>query len=146
MEIQVTDWDPAAFENAVIADMRANAGAVTTGPLAGSPLLVLHTTGARTGEPRRAILTYTRDGAAYVVAGTKAGAPTDPAWVQNLRVQPAVTVECDGRTFKATAAIAADSTDRDRLWNAHVARLPNFAEYPAMSGRVIPMIRLSPQA
>ena len=138
------DWDPAAFENALIEDMRANAGTVTTGPLAGSPLLVLNSTGARTRQPRRAILTYTRSGAAYVVAATKGGAPTEPAWLHNLRANPEVTVECEGRTFAATATVAAADGDRDRLWNAHVARLPNFADYPAQSGRVIPMVRLTP--
>lgn len=139
----MTDWDPVAFENAIIADMRANEGAVTSGPLAGKPLLILNTVGAKTGQPRRSILTFSRDGAAYVVAGTKNGAPTDPFWLGNLAQQPKVTVEAEGRTFEASATIT-DGPDRDRLWDDHVAALPNFAEYPAQSGRVIPMVRLTP--
>ncbi len=139
----MTDWDPAAFERGLIADMRANDGAVTTGPLADHPLLVMTSTGARTGAPRRAILTFTRSGPDYVVAGTKSGAPTDPAWLTNLRAHADVTIEAEGQTFQATAVIV-DAADRDQLWERHVAALPHFAEYPEQSGRVIPMVRLTP--
>jgi deazaflavin-dependent oxidoreductase (nitroreductase family) len=141
-ERTLTDRDSAAFETALIADMRENEGAVTTGPMAGSPLLVMFSTGAKTGEPRRAILAYTRDGGDYVVAGSKGGAPTDPAWLLNLRAEPAVTVEANGRTFRATAVVAA-AAERDMLWDQHVAALPQFAEYPEKAGRVIPMVRLT---
>ncbi len=139
----MTDWDPAAFETALIADMRANGGAVTSGPLEGQPLAVMTTIGAKSGEPRRAILTYTRDGGAYVVAGSNGGSPTEPSWLVNVQADPMVSVEVGGQTFQATASIAA-ADDRDRLWDAHVAVLPQFAEYPEQSGRVIPMIRLTP--
>ena len=63
-------WDRDAFENAMIEDMRAHDGVVTSGPLAGHPLLILTSTGAKSGEPRRAILTFTQDAGDYVVAGT----------------------------------------------------------------------------
>jgi deazaflavin-dependent oxidoreductase (nitroreductase family) len=140
----MTDFDPAAFEDNLIADMRANGGKVTSGPLAGQPLLVMTSTGARSGEPRRAILTFTRDGDDYVVAGSKAGAPTDPAWLQNLKANPTVTIEAEGRTVQADARVTSGA-DRDRLWEKHVAALPAFAEYPEKSGRVIPMVRLTPR-
>lgn len=139
----MTDFDPVAFENALIDDMRANNGAVTTGPLAGTTLLVLNSKGAKTGKPRRAILTFSRDGAEYVIAGSASGSPKDPAWLANLEADPKVTFEADGRTFEATASVA-DAADRDRLWDQHVAAHPNFAEYPAQTGRVIPIVRLSP--
>jgi deazaflavin-dependent oxidoreductase (nitroreductase family) len=138
----MTDWDPAAFEDNLIADMRAHGGKVTSGPLAGEPLLVMRSKGAKSGQPRRAILNFSRDNGDYVVAGTAGGAPTTPAWVHNLRVNPSVTVEAEGRTFDATASVARD--DRDRLWDGHVATLPKFADYPKQSGRVIPMVRLRP--
>jgi deazaflavin-dependent oxidoreductase (nitroreductase family) len=137
------DWDPKAFEDVIIEDMRAHDGAVTTGPLAGDPLLVMTSTGARTGEPRRAILTFTRDGDAYVVAGTASGSPTEPAWLHNIRANPDVTVEAENRVFRARAS-RADGADRDRLWERHVDALPKFAAYPEQSGRVIPMVRLAP--
>ena len=139
----MADWDPAEFENRLIADMRAHGGAVTSGPLAGQPLLVMTATGAKTGEPRRAILTYSRDGNDYVVAGSASGAPTDPAWLLNVQANPAVTVEAGAREFKATASVASGA-DRDRLWDRHVQALPHFASYPEQSGRVIPMVRLTP--
>jgi deazaflavin-dependent oxidoreductase (nitroreductase family) len=142
-EATMADWDPANFEDNLIADMRAHGGAVTTGPMAGQPLLVMISTGAKTGEPRRAIVNFHRDGEDYVIAGTAAGSPNDPAWVGNVRADPNVTVEAEGRTFRATASLA-DGTERDRLWNQHVAALPRFAAYPEQSGRVIPMVRLTP--
>ncbi len=139
----MTDWDPVAFENGLIADMRANGGAVTMGSLAGQPLLLMVSKGARTGQPRRAILTFTRSGPDYVIAATKDGDADDPAWLSNLRRNPDVTIEAMGRAFEAKATVA-DDADRDRLWELHVAALPDFAEYPAKSGRVIPMVRLTP--
>jgi len=130
------------FEDALIADMRAHDGNVTTGPLVGNPLLIMMSMGAKSGEPRRAIVTYSRDGDDYIIAGTKSGAPTEPLWVNNLRANPDVTIEVGGRTLPATATIV-DEADRQRLWDAHVAALPWFGEYPEKAGRVIPVIRLT---
>lgn len=138
----MTDFDPNAFENAVIEDMRAHGGAVTSGPLAGHPLLILTTTGAKSGESRRAILTYSRDGRDYVVAGTAGGSPTTPSWVHNVEAHPEVTIEVDNRTGNGSAVII-DEAERQRLWDQHVARLPWFAEYPEQSGRTIPMVRIT---
>jgi deazaflavin-dependent oxidoreductase (nitroreductase family) len=137
------DWDPKEFEDAIIEDMRAHDGAVTSGPLAGDPLLVTNSTGARTGEPRRALLTYSRDGDAYVVAGTAGGSPAEPSWLHNIRANPDVMVEAENRVFRARAS-RADGADRARLWEEHVKALPKFAPYPEQSGRVIPMVRLVP--
>jgi deazaflavin-dependent oxidoreductase (nitroreductase family) len=139
----MTDDAAAKWEDDLIADIRAHDGAVTSGPLAGHPLLIMTSIGARTGEARRAILTFSRDGDDYVVAGTASGAPTDPDWLHNVAANPDVTVEAEGRTFKARASVA-DAADRDRLWEGHVAALPHFAAYPEQTGRVIPMVRLTP--
>jgi deazaflavin-dependent oxidoreductase (nitroreductase family) len=138
----MADPDPNAFENALIADMRAHGGAVTTGPMAGETLLLMTSTGARSGSPRRAILNYSRDGDAYVVAGTAGGSPTDPAWVSNVGANPNVEVEVGNETHAATAQIA-DETDQARLWAQHIAAIPRFAAYPEQTGRVIPMVRLT---
>ena len=139
----MTDRDPGAFEERLIADMRANGGAVTTGPLAGRPVLIMTSTGATTGESRRALLNFTRDSGDYVVAGSKNGDPSDPSWLHNLRADPDVAVEAEGRTFRARASVA-DGADLHRLWDQHVAALPNFADYPEKAGREIPMVRLTP--
>lgn len=132
------------FEDDLIAHMRANGGVVTAGPLAGHPLLVLTSVGAKSGEPRRAILTFSRDGSDYVVAGTASGSTTDPAWLHNVRADSDVMLEAEGRApFEAQASIV-DGAERDRLWERHVAALPHFAAYPEQTGRVIPMVRLTP--
>jgi deazaflavin-dependent oxidoreductase (nitroreductase family) len=137
------NWDPKAFEDAIIADMRAHDGAVTEGPLAGHLLMALTMIGAKSGEPRRVLLTYSRDGDDYIVAGSKGGSPTDPIWLNNLRANPEVTIEAGNQTFTARATIV-DDAEQPRLWNAHVERWPHFADYPSKAGRVIPIVRLTP--
>jgi deazaflavin-dependent oxidoreductase (nitroreductase family) len=101
-------------------------------------------TGAKSLQPRRAILTYSRDDGDYVVAASKGGSPKDPVWLNNLRANPNVTIEAGNATFPATARMV-DDAERERLWTAHVAELPHFAEYPGKAGRVIPVVRLTPQ-
>ena len=140
----MTDWDPVAFTKALIADLREHGGQPSSGPMAGRPLLILTTIGAKTGQERMAVLTYTRDGDAYVVAGSKSGAPTHPFWFGNLVANPVVTLEAEGETLKARATVA-EGADRDRLWARHVEARPEFAAYPEKAaGRVIPMVRLTP--
>lgn len=133
--------DYEAFTRNMIADMRAHAGQVTTGPLAGRPLMLLTTKGAKSGEDRTAIVTYTRDGDRYVIAASKSGAPTNPAWFYNLGANPEVSVEAGGETFRARAT-PTSGTERDRLWDQHAAERPEFREYPKKTSRVIPMILL----
>jgi deazaflavin-dependent oxidoreductase (nitroreductase family) len=89
------------------------------------------------------ILTFSRDGEDYVVAASKGGSPTDPVWLNNLRANPDVSIEAENRTFNAKATVV-DGAEHDRLWDAHVAKWPNFGEYPAKAGRIIPMVRLTP--
>jgi deazaflavin-dependent oxidoreductase (nitroreductase family) len=137
----MTDWDPEAFTRGMIADMRANNGAVTSGPLAGETLLILTTTGARSGKKRQAIVTYTPDGDRYLVAASAAGSPKDPGWFHNLVANPTVEVEASGESFNARAEVVGDS-EHATFWHRHVAAHPAFAEYPEKAGRVIPMIIL----
>ena len=93
--------DYADWTKNLIADIRAN-GRPTSGYFEGQAVMVLTTTGAKSGEPREAVVTFSRDGDDYVVVGSKSGAPEDPAWFANLVANPVVTVEADGRTFQAT--------------------------------------------
>lgn len=143
----MADWDPEAFENAVLADVRAHGGQVTEGWMTGEPVLFLTSTGLKSGLPRRHILNFSRDGDAYVVAGTAGGAPTDPKWVANVRANATVSVEADGRVFEGTATVAEgdSNSERLRLWNQHVATIPRFADYPEQTGRAIPMVRITPR-
>jgi deazaflavin-dependent oxidoreductase (nitroreductase family) len=132
----MSDWNAQ-----LIAMLRANHGEVPEGPMAGRPLLILTSKGAKTGQPREAVLTFTRDDGRLVVAATAGGSPTAPDWYHNVLANPAVKVEAKGETFNATATEAAPA-ERERLWTLHVAARPEFAEYPEKSGRTIPVITL----
>jgi deazaflavin-dependent oxidoreductase (nitroreductase family) len=129
------------FTNALIADFRAHGGKVTSGPFLGRNLLLLTTTGARSGEPRLVPLVYTRDGDRIVIVASKGGAPTNPAWYHNLLANPVASVELGDETFAARASVV-EGGDRDRLYAAHAAEHEAFAEYPKKTTRVIPVIRL----
>jgi deazaflavin-dependent oxidoreductase (nitroreductase family) len=129
------------FTRILIEDMRTHNGEVTNGPMAGRPLMLLTTIGAKTGQPRRAIVTYTRDGDRYVIAASKSGAPTNPAWFHNLQANPEASVEAGGETFKARATVTGGA-ERDRLWDQHAEQRPEFRDYPKKTDRVIPMILL----
>jgi deazaflavin-dependent oxidoreductase (nitroreductase family) len=133
--------DYEAFTQTLVADMRAHGGQVTSGPMAGRPLMLLTTKGAKSGRQRTTIVTYTRDGDRYVIAASKGGAPTNPAWFHNLRVNPEVTVEAGGEIFPARATVT-EGAERDRLWNQHAAERPEFRDYPSRTSRVIPVIVL----
>ncbi len=138
-----TPTDANAWEESLIADFRANGGRPSEGPLAGHPLMLMYSTGARSGERRRSILTYSRDGGDYVVAGTAGGGPKTPAWIANLAADPEVSLEVDNETFEATAEVCTDGAERERLWDQHVEQLPWFGAYPAqITNRVIPVARL----
>lgn len=132
----MADWNAQ-----LIATLRANNGEVPDGPMAGRPLMILTTKGAKTGEPREAVLTYSRDGDRYVICATAGGSPKTPAWFHNLVSNPAVQVEAKGETFTATASTA-PPVERERLWAQHVAERPEFADYPKQSGRTIPVVTL----
>jgi len=137
-------FDPTAWEEQLIADLRANGGTPSDGPLKGHPILLLYSTGAKTGERRRSILTYSRDGGDLVVAGTAGGSKVTPAWVANVEKTPDVEIEMGSETSPATATVYREGPERDRLWNQHVQQLPWFGEYPSQVGaRTIPVIRLS---
>jgi len=143
--VSMTGPDPraafAAMTAALITDFRANGGQVTSGPFAGRPVLLLTTTGAKSGQPRLAPLVYSRDGDHYVIVASKGGAPTHPAWYQNLLAHPTVTVEVGEGTFEARARVT-EGAERDRLFAQRAADSPNFAEYQRRTTRVIPVVVL----
>ena len=131
-----------AWEEALIADLRANGGRASQGPLKGHPIIVLYSTGAKSGERRRSVLTISTDGDAYVVAGTAGGSETTPAWVSNLEAYPDVEFEFGDQTYTGRAEVIREGAERDRLWDQHVQQLPNFAAYPEQTGRLIPVARI----
>ena len=129
------------FNRNLIKDLRANAGTATLAPWTGRQLLILSTTGARSGEPRETPLVFTRSGADYVVIASKGGAPSHPAWFHNLVAHPEVQVEVGGERFRARARVA-EGEERDRLYEAQSRLLPNFAEYQRKTSRQIPVVVL----
>ncbi len=129
----------------VIAEFRANAGKVG-GPFEGKDLLLLTTTGAKTGLPRTNPAAYIRDGDRLVITASKAGAPDNPDWYRNLLANPKVTLEVGSETIEATATPITEGPERDRLYAAIVAVMPGFAEYETRTDRVIPVVALRPSA
>lgn len=141
-ETATRNADETAWEEMLIADLRANGGRPSQGPLQGHPIIVLYSTGAKSGERRRSILTISTDGEAYVVAGTAGGSTSTPAWVANLEAHPDVEYEYGDQTYTGRAEVIREGAERDRLWDQHVQQLPNFAAYPEQTGRLIPVARI----
>ena len=131
---------PADFNAAIIAEFRANAG-VVGGPFEGAPMVLLTTTGAKSGLPRTSPLVYQREDDRVFIFASKAGAPTHPDWYRNLTANPTVTVEIGDETYTATA-VELDREERDRVYAQQAAAMPGFADYQANTDRVIPVIEL----
>lgn len=132
---EMRDWN-----NRIIEEFRANGGRVG-GQFEGVPMLLLHTTGARSGEERvNPMMFLDLDGHRYVFA-SKAGADTHPDWYHNLVAHPGVTVEAGTDTYPATAVPVAGA-DRDRVYAEQARRYPGFAEYQQKTTRVIPVVEL----
>jgi deazaflavin-dependent oxidoreductase (nitroreductase family) len=127
-----------------IDEFRANGGKLGGG-FEGRPVLLLTTTGRKSGDPRTAPMMYLReeDGHLYVFA-SKGGAPTDPHWYQNLVANPKVTVELGTEHFEATAR-PLDRAERDRVYARQVKLYPQFGEYETKTERTIPVVELIPE-
>ncbi|HEX4812721.1 MAG TPA: nitroreductase family deazaflavin-dependent oxidoreductase [Nonomuraea sp.] len=131
------------FNTQVIEEFRANEGRVG-GMFEGSQLLLLTTTGARTGKQVTTPVMYLTDGDRYVVIASNAGADHHPAWYHNLRANPEATVEVGTGKF-AVKSVAIDGEDRDRFYAGMVERAPQFADYEVRTARRIPVLALLPQ-
>jgi len=132
------DWNAKIIE-----EFRANGGKVG-GQFEGAPLLLLHTTGARTGSPRVSPVMYQDlGGGSVAVFASKAGAPDNPDWFHNLRAAPDVEAEI-GTERRAYRARVADGDERERIWSKQKADYPGFAEYEQKTDRTIPVVVLDP--
>jgi deazaflavin-dependent oxidoreductase (nitroreductase family) len=103
------------------------------------PTLLLTTIGRRSGEPHTMPLIYGTVEGAYIIIGSKGGAPTQPAWYHNLRAEPQVELQVGPEVFAATARIAA-GPERDQLWRHMAAVYPPFLDYQAKTTREIPVV------
>lgn len=139
----MTDEQVLAFNRTVIDTFRLHDGVIPEGPLAGNPMILLTTTGARTGRTHTTPLTYTVDPAdgSPIVMASAGGSPRLPAWAHNLRAEPSVTVEILDETFGAIA-VETEGDERTRVFDIMVSALPRFGEYQRSVERVIPLFRL----
>jgi len=131
------------FNSAIIAEFRAHGGKVG-GPFEGAPLLLLTSTGAKSGEPRTTPVMYLPDGSRMVIFASKAGAPTHPAWYHNLLAHPQATVEVGTSTVEVRARVAAGG-ERDELYARQAKLYPQFADYAQKTTREIPVVVLEPR-
>lgn len=129
-----------SWNRQIIEEFRANKGKVG-GPFEGAPMLLLTTTGAKSGKRHITPLVYLPDNDRLIIFASKGGAPTDPDWYHNLVAHPQVTVEVGAETFDA-AAIVLTGEERDRLYNRQAQVNPVFADFQAKTTRVIPVIAL----
>ena len=133
----MADWN-----SKIIEEFRANEGKVGD-PFDGAPLLLLHTVGARTGQPRVNPMMYRPVPGGYAVFASKGGAPTNPDWYHNLLAHPDVAAEIGTATVKLRARVA-EGAERDQIWAAQKTANPGFADYEQQTARQIPVVILEP--
>jgi deazaflavin-dependent oxidoreductase (nitroreductase family) len=131
----MSDWN-----DKVIAEFRANQGRVG-GQFEGAPLLLLHSTGARSGQERVNPMMYQAVGSGFAVFASKAGADTNPDWYHNLRAHPEARIEIGTETLDVSARVL-DADEREPIWQEQKARYPGFADYETKTDRVIPVVML----
>ncbi len=129
------------FNTQVIEEFRANAGRVG-GNFEGAPMVIITTTGAKSGQPRTLPLVYLPDSDRVVIFASKAGAPTNPDWYHNIVANPNLTVEVSSETYEAVAE-EITGEERDRLFAAQVAAMPGFQTYAYNTTRLIPVVALN---
>jgi deazaflavin-dependent oxidoreductase (nitroreductase family) len=132
----MSDWN-----KQIIDEFRANDGQVG-GYFANMKLLLLHTTGAKSGLPRVNPVAYVVDGDRYVIAASKGGAPSNPDWYHNLVAHPTVSVEVGAEQFDARATVV-EEPERTKLYAKMATAYPGFAEYEEKTTRTIPIIVLT---
>jgi deazaflavin-dependent oxidoreductase (nitroreductase family) len=130
-----------AFNTNVIDEFRTNAGKVG-GPFEGMTLLLLTTTGAKSGQPRLSPLAYLTIDGKIIIIGSKGGADTHPDWVHNLRANPRAHIDLGAADYDVIARELL-SSERDEVFAKVVAVAPGFGEYQAKTSRVIPLFELN---
>ncbi len=133
--------DTNKWNEAIIEEFRANEGQVG-GRFEGGYLLLLHTTGAKSGQERINPVAYTMDGNRFVIIASKGGAPTNPDWYYNLVANPVVTVEVGTEQFQAQATVPTEP-ERTRLFDQMASLRPGFAEYQKQTTRILPVVVLT---
>ena len=135
---------PNDWNKKIIEEFRANDGKVG-GFFKDTTLLLLHTTGAKSGKQRVNPAVTIMDGDRYVVIASKGGTPTNPDWYYNLVENPTVTIEVGTEVFKATASVT-EEPERSTLYKKMAANFPAFEEYKHKTTRTIPVVTLNRRA
>ena len=130
------------FNQTIIKEFRENEGRVG-GQFEGAPVLLLHTTGAKSGTERINPMMYQAVGHAVAVFASKAGAPTNPDWYHNVVAHPDASIELGPETKSVRARVAVGA-ERDAIWEVQKERYPGFAEYERQTDREIPVVILEP--
>ncbi|MFF3248125.1 nitroreductase/quinone reductase family protein [Streptomyces sp. NPDC002870] len=131
---------PTPFNQSVIDEFRANRGKVG-GPFEGGDLLLLTTTGAKSGKQHTTPLGYVHDGDLLLVVGSNLGAPSHPAWYHNVLAHPLVQVEIGAESFEAIA-VPAEGARRERLFAQVVRTAPGYGDYQSQTTRALPVVVL----
>ncbi|MEU8899750.1 nitroreductase family deazaflavin-dependent oxidoreductase [Nocardia sp. NPDC048505] len=126
----------------VSAAVYRRSGGKLLGSVKGAPVLILSTVGRKTGKTRTTPVLYLQDGARYLVVGSYAGAPTDPAWVHNLRAQPAAEITVGEQTFPVTAT-ELTAAEAEPLWPRLDAMYAGYADYRTKTDRAFPVFALT---
>ena len=134
----MTDFNE--FNAGIIEEFRSNEG-LLGGMFEGNPVLILHTTGARSGIARISPLMYLDFEDRLFVFASKAGADSHPDWYHNVKANPDVSIELGSDTHDKTAT-ELDRSERDRIYSEQAARYEQFGQYEAGTDRVIPVIEL----
>lgn len=129
------------FNTQIIEEFRANAGRVG-GMFEGAPMLLLTTTGARSGQSRTSPLVYRREGDRLFIFASAGGAPKNPAWYHNVLADSRVTIELGEERFEAKAT-EVTGAERDEIYARQVAVMPGFGDYQANTSRTIPVVELA---
>jgi deazaflavin-dependent oxidoreductase (nitroreductase family) len=129
------------YNRRLIEDFRAHGGKVS-GDFERTPMLLLTSTGARSGQRHTTPMGYMPDDDRLIVFAANGGAPKNPDWYHNLVAQPHVTVEVGTETFAALAVVT-QGAEREQLWIRGVAMFPFLAKHQAKTPRQIPVIALS---
>jgi len=129
-------------QNLLVIDEFRSAGGVVGGKFEGLPLLLLTTTGARSGQPRTTPMIYLKEGTRLVVFAANGGSKNNPAWYHNLLANPLAQVEVGKEAYQVTGA-EAESSERERLWAQRLAEAPRLAELQKQAGRPIPVVALT---
>lgn len=132
----MSDWN-----QQVMAEFRANGGKVAQ--FGDADMVILHHTGAKSGQERQTPLVSRVDGDRVLIFASKAGAPDNPDWYHNLLANPRARIEIGTETRDVVARVA-EGEERDRLWARQKQEMPGFAEYEAATTRQIPVVVLEP--